>query len=129
MDARCAAPADVTRAHAFWCWRLRLPLVVMERKSPRSRFGRVTLDLFPTAHALTRRGQAEMERLGAVRVSPHDAVWEDVPAARIEEVARTVLRAATRPGNYEVRKPAAPKEILRMFEVIEERMAEKKKSA
>lgn len=103
-------------------------MLCLERKSPRSKYGRVRLDLFTTAHRLTGEGQEELahigERLGVrarATVSPHDAVFEDVPIERVEEFARAVYRGATRLGNYELRRRSAPREIVRMFDEIRRR--------
>jgi hypothetical protein len=89
---------------------LRVPLIWFGRNSPRSRYGRVHLDLFTTAHVLTEHGRAELAQIlpGQSAISPGDGQWTRVPAARLEEVARTVLRVATRRGNYELRECSAP---------------------
>ena len=77
------------RAYSFWCWRLRIPVVWFERNTPRSRNGRLRLDLFTTANVLTVRGREELAGIaeglairGRATLSPGDAVWEGVPAAR-----------------------------------------------
>jgi hypothetical protein len=111
LDARRRTADSFASAYGFWCWRLRVPLIRMERKSPRSKYGRVCLELFTTGHSLTEQGQAEMADLirrlhltGRVAVSAEDGVWEDIPLRRLEELARTILRVATRVGNYELRR-------------------------
>jgi len=101
--APCRTDATAMRAYNFWCWRLRIPLVWLERRSPRSKYGRVHLDLFTTPTTLTFKGQDELKRLGAAvrtTVSPHDACWDGVPIAGLETLAHAVLRCATRTGNY-----------------------------
>jgi hypothetical protein len=114
LNAVCRSGRRLARAHAFWCWRLRVPMIWYERKSPRSRYGRVHLDLFTTVVALTEAGQTEMTDIlrrlhlpGRVVVSPDDAHWEDVPRKRLEELARAVARAATRLGNAAMRQETA----------------------
>ncbi len=94
--------------HSQWCWRLKIPVIWMERRSPHSRFGRVHLDLFTTPRALTPAGRAALrdltERLGiggAVAVSSHDACWDRVPLRQLEHLAGAVFRAVNRPGNYQ----------------------------
>jgi hypothetical protein len=94
--------------HSQWCWRLKIPVIWMERRSPHSRFGRVHLDLFTTPRALTLSGrtalQALTERLaigGTAVVSPHDACWDRVPVRQLEDLACAVFRAVNRPGNYQ----------------------------
>jgi len=82
-------------------------MIWMERRSARSRYGRVRLDMFTTRHSLTQSGRAALlalsEKLGlqAPAVSPHDACWDRVPVGKLEELARSVLRAVNRPGNSE----------------------------
>ncbi len=80
----------------------------MERCSPRSRFGRVHLDLFTTPRALTVSGRAALRELterfairGQASISPHDACWERVPVGQLEELASAVFRTVNRSGNYE----------------------------
>jgi hypothetical protein len=90
--------------YGAWCWNLKVPLVWSERRSPRSRYGRIHLDMFTTAQMLTAAAQAEMKALGAnfsVRASPHDACCNFVPMRDLERLARTVLRTALRSGNSE----------------------------
>jgi hypothetical protein len=113
LNAICRDPAQIRDAHSFWCWKLRLPVVWVERLSPRSKFGRVSLDLFTTSSVLTERGRAELRRLGihlqldeAAWISNHDAHWSRVPLHQLDALARSVLRAARRAGNCE--SAAAP---------------------
>ena len=108
LNAVCRSPQAIRDAHSFWCWRLRLPVVWFERLSPRSRYGRVRLDLFTTPNMLTRQAEAELlgliERLNLaspVSISSHEATWTRVPLRHTEELARLALRTALRPGNYE----------------------------
>jgi hypothetical protein len=115
LNANCRTRETVARAHGFWCWRLRVPLIWFARNSPRSKYGRVHLDLFTTAHVLTGQGRAELANLlsrlglpGQAAISAGDGQWTGIPAARLEEVARTALRVATRMGNYELRERSAP---------------------
>jgi hypothetical protein len=111
LNAGCRSPQELRDAHGFWCWRLRLPVVWFERLTPRSKYGRICVDLFTTSSVLNEKGVAELSGLadGAL-VSSHDVRWDRVPRARLEEVARRALRAALRTGNYElaerVRVPA-----------------------
>ena len=109
--------------HGFWCWRMRVPLVWCERKSPRSKFGRVHLDLFTTATLLGERGRAELRDLcdrlgvrGLATVSPNGGDWEDIPRGRAEELAGAVFRTATRPGNYKLQELASAAGPVRMRE-------------
>jgi len=111
LDATCRTGEQVARAYGFWCWKLRVPLIRIERKSSRSKYGHVCLELFTTGHSLTEQGQVEMTDLirrlhltGRVAVSADDGRWEDIPGRRLEELARTILRVATRLGNYELRR-------------------------
>ncbi len=101
----------VVEAHSFWCWRMRVPLVWYDRKSARSRFGRLHLELHMTPYALTANGMVELEGAAArcgirpqVRISDRDAIWEDVPLPQIESLARTVFRIVLRVGNYDLER-------------------------
>jgi hypothetical protein len=114
LNATCRSRLAVTRAYHFWCWRLRVPLIAFERNTPRSAYGRVHLDLSTTGHGLTELGQIEMTDLirrlripGRAAVSSGDGEWENIPQKRLEELARTILRVATRLGNYELRGRSA----------------------
>jgi hypothetical protein len=84
----------------------------MERCSPHSKFGRLHLDLFTTAQALTTDGRDALQglasRFGIVRparISAHDALWDRVPLAQLELLARAVLRVVTRPANLQLDLP------------------------
>jgi hypothetical protein len=123
-------PDALERQYALWCWRLRLPVVCCERRSPRSKYGRVVLDLFTTAHSLSEEGKTELARLAVrlhiparVTVFDGDAVWDDVPVRQLDALARSVFRAATSSGNYELRKPKPPAAVVKMFEEIRERVS------
>lgn len=94
----------MVKAYGLWCWRLKIPLVWFERRSPRSRYGRVRLDMFTTANMLTAGGQAAMRAMGGAgpaEISPHDALWDRVPMHSLGQLANAALRAAVRRGNYE----------------------------
>ncbi len=105
---------DLIAAHSQWCWRLRIPVLWMERCSPYSRFGRVRLDLFTTPRALTASAQEELGALagrfgtGPPRITAHDACWERVPLARMEDLAGAALCVVNRHGNcrFDLPEPA-----------------------
>ena len=101
LNALCEHNQLLVQAFSLWCWRLKIPMVWLERRTPHSRYGRVRLDMFTTANMLTAAGQAEMKALGQARASPHDACWERVRLRELERLANSVYRAATRTGNYE----------------------------
>jgi hypothetical protein len=113
LDITRGSRSELLRAHGFWCWKLRIPLVSCQRNTPRSRFGSVRLDLFTTPWQLTGPAQAELGRLapGVAAISPYDGVWKNVPQKEMEKVARAVYRIATRRGSYDLR-PAAPSPAL-----------------
>jgi hypothetical protein len=92
----------------MWCWRLKLPIVWLERRTAFSRYGRVQLEMYTTANQLTAAGQDRMNAICVpgnaakwTRVSAHDACWDHVALPNAKEVARAVFRAAIRPENYE----------------------------
>lgn len=101
LNAHCRDGRKLLAAYAQWCWRVRIPVVWSERCSPRSRYGRVRLDLFTTPNRLTADCQADMKCLSKrATTSPHDARWERVPLGDLDRLAAAVFRASTRPGNY-----------------------------
>ena len=104
LNARCADNQRLVQAFSLWCWRLKIPMVWLERRTPGSRYGRVRLDMFTTANMLTDAGQAAMKALGQAHASPHDACWDRVPCRDLGRLANSVFRAATRTGNYELNR-------------------------
>ena len=128
LDACCQDNQALIHAYGLWCWRLKIPLVWLERRTRFSRYGRVQLEMFTSANRLTAGGQAGMRAICApgnaarwTRVSPHDACWDHVALPNARELAHAVMRAAIRPENYERNEdPAAgvpePKtgKVLRM---------------
>jgi hypothetical protein len=101
LNARCSGPRRLIEAFSLWCWLLKIPMVWEEGLSPRSRYGRLRLDLFTTSNSLTAAGQAEIQSLRPARASPHDACWDRVPLRELDGLAKRVYRAATRAGNFE----------------------------
>jgi hypothetical protein len=121
LNANSEARPALIRAHGFWCWKLRVPLICFQRNSPRSRVGSVHLDLFTTPHVLTAQGLAELATLpGHATLSHYDGVWTNVPAAHLESVARSVYRTATRRGNYTLRPSTASPELAKLIAAIHE---------
>jgi hypothetical protein len=108
LDARCKDNQALVRAYGMWCWRLKIPMVWLERRANYSRYGRVHLEMFTSANRLTSEGQAGMRAVCApgnaakwTQASAHDACWEHVAMPNARELARAVFRAATRPDHYE----------------------------
>lgn len=103
LDARCGGSERLTQAYGLWCWRLRIPMVWIERQTPRSKFGCVRVEMFTSVHRLTDLGQSEIrEFMGdASEISAHNGKLTGLAAAVLEDVARKVYRAATRLGNSE----------------------------
>jgi hypothetical protein len=104
LDATCRDNPAVIKAHGLWCWRLKVPMVWFERLSPRSRFGRLHLDMLTTPNMLTGPGQAALKALGTAKVSPHEAFWERVPLRRLDKLAHAAFRAAIQPPNYRLNR-------------------------
>jgi hypothetical protein len=120
LDTTRGSGASLLRAHGFWCWKLRVPLVCFEPNSPRSRFGSVRLDLFTTPHRLTDAARAELATLpGNATISPYDGIWRNVPKNALETVARAVYRIATRRGGYDFRPPAQSPELAKLIAALE----------
>ena len=108
LDARCKENQALVDSYGLWCWRLKIPMVWLERRTPYSRYGRVQLEMFPSARRLTDAGQVEMKGICApgnaaawTHVSAHDAGWDHVALPNGMELARAVFRAAIRLENYE----------------------------
>lgn len=115
LDTHGRGRERVMAAYGLWCWRLKIPLVWIERESPRSRFGSVHLDMLSTPNMLTTRGEAAMAGLCAsaesnrqTRVSPHDVCYAHVPLSQLADLARAAFRAATTPGNYRPNRTPLP---------------------
>src|ERR1017187_5970133 len=108
LDARCKEYPALVHAYGLWCWRLKIPMVWLERRTRYSRYARVQLEMFTSANRLGVAGQAGMNAICApgnaaarTRVSAHNACWDHVAMPNATELARAVFRAAIRPQNYE----------------------------
>jgi hypothetical protein len=108
LDACCNDDRALRDAYGLWCWRLKIPMVWLERRTRYSRYVRVQLEMFTSAHRLTPEGQAGMRGICApgnsarwTQVSPHDAGWDHVALPNARELAHAVFRTAIRPENYE----------------------------
>jgi hypothetical protein len=121
LDACCNLNRELVRAYGLWCWRLKIPMVWLERRTPYSRYARVQLEMFTSANRLAAGGQAGMKAICApgnaarwTRVSTHDACWDHVAVPNATELARVVFRAAIRPENYERTQDRHTGKLLRM---------------
>ena len=108
LAACCTLNRALDHAYGLWCWRLKIPMVYLERRTGYSRYGRVQLEMFTSANRLTAAGQHCMHAICApgnaaqwTRVSSHDACWDHVALPNARELAHAVFRAAIRPQNYE----------------------------
>src|ERR1022692_3099795 len=108
LDACCKLNGALVHAYGLWCWRLKIPMVWLERRTRYSRYARVHLEMFTSANRLAAGGRASMKDICApgntatwTRVSPHNAFWDHVAVCNAAELARAVFRAAIRPQNYE----------------------------
>ena len=108
LDACCNLNGALVHAYGLWCWRLKIPMVWLERRTRYSRYTRVHLEMFTSANRLAAEGQARMKTICApgnsatwTRVSPHNACWDHVATWNAGELAHAVFRAAIRPQNYE----------------------------
>ena len=108
LDACCNFNGALVHAYGLWCWRLKIPMVWLERRTRYSRYARVQLEMFTSANRLAVAGQVDMNAICApgntaarTRVSPHNACWDHVAMPNATELARAVFRAAIRPQNYE----------------------------
>ena len=120
LETTGASRSALLRAHGFWCWKLRIPMVCYERNSPHSRYGSVRLDLFTTTHLLTAAARGELAKLsGSAAITPYDGVWRNVPKKELESVARAVYRIATRRGSYDLRPPVESPELAKLIAALE----------
>ena len=108
LDACCKLNRALVYAYGLWCWRLKIPMVWLERRTRYSRYARVQLEMFTSANRLTCAGQDGMKAICApanaaawTRISLHDACWDHVALPNARELAHAVFRAAIRPENYE----------------------------
>ncbi len=121
LDARCRENTALVRAYGLWCWRLKIPLVFVEKRSRYSRFARVRLEMFTAGMRLAPAGQTAMKAICApantaewTRVSADEASWDHVALASAADLARTVLRAALRHGHTEIPVARRPVKLLRI---------------
>ena len=108
LDARCPENRLLIQAYGMWCWRLKLPMVWLERRTRYSRYVRVKLEMFTSANRLSDGGRDRLQAVcapgnqaGWTRITPHDATWDHVARSSAKDVARSVFRASIRAGNYE----------------------------
>jgi hypothetical protein len=111
LPATCPDNRRIAKLHGLWCWKLKIPIVWFERLTPRSKFGRVHLDMMTTPNALTPAGQTAMRALGArfqatgaIQVSPNDGHWDHVPLANLEPLCGAVLKAAVTVDHYRLNR-------------------------
>ena len=103
LDARCGNDQKVRESFGLWCWRLKIPMVWFERQTPRSKYGRVHLELFTTTNQLTGGGQEAIRAIcatftvrGQVKVSPFNADCDRILLGEAEDLAKAVFRTAVR---------------------------------
>ena len=108
LDARCPENRLLLQAFGMWCWRLKLPMVWLERRTRYSRYARVKLEMFTSNNRLTQRGRERLEAVCApgnravwTNISEHQAAWDHVAQASAMELAKSVFRASVNSGNYE----------------------------
>jgi hypothetical protein len=108
LDARCPENRLLLQAFGMWCWRLKLPMVWLERRTRYSRYARVKLEMFTSNNLLNLRGQERLRAVcapgnGAVwtSIAAHAAAWDHVAQASAKELARGAFRAAVNCGNYQ----------------------------
>ncbi len=106
LNARCRKGHELLRVYGLWCWRMGIPLVWYERRSPHSRFSRVHLEMLTTNCTVTVAGRAALIATATPPgdVSAHGAVWDRVPAGDAADFARAVFRTVRRRGNQQVQQ-------------------------
>jgi len=113
LNARCRDRDALVRAYGLWCWRMGLPMVWFEPRSPSSRLSRLHLEFFTTPACLSLRGRAALVALSAryvparhASLSASAAVWDRVRPGETAVFAAAIFRMVRRTGNYEI--PARP---------------------
>jgi hypothetical protein len=108
LDARCPDNRLLLQAFGMWCWRLKLPMVWLERRTRYSRYAQVKLEMFTTDNHLNQGGRERLaavcapgNRAGWTDISAHQAAWDHVTQSNARELARVAFRAAIYRGNYE----------------------------
>ena len=108
LDACCPENRQILQAYGTWCWRLKLPMVWLERRTRYSRYARVKLEMFTSNHRLNPPGQECLQavcvpgnRAEWTSISAHQAAWDHVARESGRDVARAAFRAAINSGNYE----------------------------
>jgi hypothetical protein len=108
LNARCRVRPALLRAYGLWCWRMSIPMVWYEARTPSSRLSRVHLDMLTTPYRLTVAGRAALIALSAAHFPPDRAVitadgaaWDRVPPATASDFARAVFRTVRRPASYQ----------------------------
>jgi hypothetical protein len=106
LDACCTGNEALVQAYGLWCWRLKIPMVWLERRTRCSRYRRVQLEMYTSTNRLTPAGQDYMKGICVpantsawTRISAHDARWDHVARPSARELAGTVFRAAVRLEN------------------------------
>jgi len=127
LNARNRHRRELLDAHSAWCWRLKLPIVWVERQTPRSKYGRLFLDMFTTPNALTPLGESKMRELltesstrGQGRISGHEISWNRIRLQDLDRVARRTLRISTKLGCYAPSRVNAPQPARRAEESVVE---------
>ena len=113
LDARCPENRLLLQAFGMWCWRLKLPMVWLERRTRYSRYARVKLEMFTSNNLLNQRGRERLQAVCApgnraawTDISAHQAAWDHVTQSNAREVAHAAFRAAVNCGNYEKNEEA-----------------------
>jgi hypothetical protein len=109
LNARSRKRDALLREYGLWCWRMGLPMLWFEARSPHSRLNRLHLDLFTTPGCLTTRGHAELIGLSAryvaarhASVTPQGGVWDRLGSEDAAQFARSIFRTIRRKGNYQI---------------------------
>ena len=108
LDARGPENRALLQAFGMWCWRLKLPMVWLERRSRYSRYAMVKLEMFTSNNRLNDRGRERLQTVcapgnlaGSTNISAHQATWDHVARSNARELARAVFRASVTGANYE----------------------------
>ena len=107
LDQRNQVRESLLRAYERWCWTMKIPIVRIRRRSPRSRYCVVLLEMYTTPNTLSVEGQQAMARLGEkgsrhgdLSLSAYGGEFGGIPAMESMKFARELFRVATTLAYY-----------------------------
>jgi hypothetical protein len=106
LDQRNQTRELLRQAHERWCWTMKLPIVRIRRRSIRSRYCVVQIEMYTTPNTLSLEGQQALARfgekagLGDQSLSPYGGEFGKIPNPATAKFARELFRISTTLGYY-----------------------------